>query len=663
MQAKTKKRIEELKTLLNKYNYEYYVLDNSVVTDQEFDAFLHELIQLENDYPELKTNDSPTVRIGSVILDKFDKVTHDVPMMSLSNAFNEEEIRSFDEKIIKEVGKVEYNVELKIDGLAGSIKYKNGLFELGASRGNGVVGENISSNAKTIKSIPLKIEYLKEFEVRGEIFMSKKAFSDINNKRVKEGLEEFKNPRNAASGSVRQLDSKIAANRKLDMYIYSVVSLGKHNLEKHNESLSFAKQLGFKINPLSKICKNIDEVIDYINLYTNKRNELPYEIDGIVIKVNDINLYKQIGRTEKSPKWAIAYKFPAEEVITKVNNITFQVGRTGQITPVANLDPVIVQGSKVSRATLHNEDYVKEKDIRENDFVVIRKAGDIIPEVVKVVLERRELNSVKFSMATNCPVCNALLERKIPEADYYCNNPLCDAKKIEGIIHFASRKAMNIEGLGERIIEQFYNDGFLKSVKDIYLLKDKREALIIKEGFGIKSIDKLLENIETSKSNNLDKLLFGLGIRHVGEKVAKVIAISYLDLNEMNNLNFEELIDINEIGEVIARSLIAYFRDGENINLLKDLQELGLNTKYKNNRKTKDEFIGKTFVLTGKLDIYNRDEVQALIESLGGKVTGSVSKKTDYVIYGSDAGSKLSKAKKLGIKVLNESEFKNLLDG
>jgi len=658
----TKNRIEELKALLNKYNYEYYVLDNSSISDQEFDAFLHELIQLEKEYPQYKTEDSPTVRIGSIVLDKFEKVTHDVPMMSLSNAFNEDDIRIFDEKIIKEVGEVKYNVELKIDGLAGSVKFNNGLFELGASRGNGVVGEDITSNIKTIKSIPLKIDYLDDFEVRGEIFMSKKSFLDINIARVKKGLEEFKNPRNAASGSVRQLDSKVAANRKLDMYIYSIIDPQKHDITKHNKALVYAKELGFKVNPLSKVCSNIDEVIDYINEYTNKRNDLPYEIDGIVIKVNDIELYEKIGYTEKSPKWAIAYKFPAEEVITKVKSITFQVGRTGQITPVANLDPVIVQGSTVSRATLHNEDYVIDKDIRENDYVVIKKAGDIIPEVVKVVIERREKDSVKFAMIDECPVCKFILERKESESDYYCNNPLCDAKKIESIIHFASRKAMNIEGLGERIVEQFYNDGFLKSVKDIYLLKDKREELIIKEGFGVKSIDKLLENIEISKNNNLDKLLFGLGIRHVGEKVSKVIASNFMNLDEMKNLNYDELIDINEIGEVIAKSLISYFRDGENIDLINTLRALELNTKYVSNKKIKNEFTDKIFVLTGKLEVYSRDEAQNLIESLGGKVTGSVSKKTDFVVYGSDAGSKLKKAKELGIKILNESEFKDLLD-
>ncbi len=657
-----KKRIQELSALLEKYSYEYYVLDNSTVSDQEFDDLLHELIRLEEEYPKFAFENSPTKRVGSIVLDKFEKVTHDVPMMSLSNAFNEEDLRSFNDKIVKEVGNVSYNCELKIDGLAGSIKYENGNLVLGASRGNGVIGEDISSNIKTIKSIPLKINYLDNLEVRGEIFMSKKSFKKANIERVSKNLEEFKNPRNAASGSIRQLDSKVAAKRSLDMFIYSVISPQNHSIDSHTEALSFAKKLGFNINPLSKICKNIDEVIDFIRLYTEKRNSLKYEIDGIVIKVDQLDLYDKIGYTAKSPKWAIAFKFPAEEVITKINSITFQVGRTGQITPVANLDPVLVQGSIVSRATLHNEDYVIDKDIREHDYVIIKKAGDIIPEVVRVVLDRREENSVSFSMLKECPVCESALLRKPGEADHYCINPLCDAKKIEGLIHFASRKAMYIEGLGDRIIEQFYNDGFLRSIKDIYLLKNHRDSLIVKEGFGVKSIDKLLENIEISKNSNLDKLLFGLGIRHVGEKVSKVIATNYPNLEDMGNLVYEDLINIDEIGDVIAKSIIDYFRVEENLSLIKDLIELGLNTKYTSNIKIKDEFKNRTFVLTGKLETYKRSEAKVLIESLGGKVSGSVSKKTDYVVAGSDAGSKLTKALDIGVKVLTESEFKDLLD-
>jgi len=655
-------RINELKRLINKYNYEYHVLDKPSVSDQEYDALLHELINLEEENPSLQTSDSPTVRIGGPILGKFEKVTHDVPMMSLSNAFNEEDLRSFDEKIKKEVSNINYNVELKIDGLAGSLKYSMSDLILGATRGNGVVGENITNNVKTIKSIPLNINYLMDLEVRGEIFMSKSSFNKANLQRLDNGEEEFKNPRNAAAGSVRQLDSKVASKRNLDMFIYSVIDPESHGISKHSEALEFARKLGFKINPYSRLCKNIDEVIDFINEYTPKRDKLKYDIDGIVIKVNEIDKYTKIGYTAKSPKWAIAYKFPAEEVVTKINSITFQVGRTGQITPVANLNPVIVQGSTVSRATLHNEDYVIEKDIRENDYVVIKKAGDIIPEVVRVIIDRRESENTAFKMIESCPVCESKLSRKDGEADHYCLNPFCDAKQIESLIHFASRKAMNIEGLGDRIIEQFYNDGLLNSIMDIYNLKNKYSDLIVKEGFGIKSIDKLVENIEKSKTNNLEKLLFGFGIRHVGEKVSKVIASNYPNIEDLFTATFEELIDINEIGDVIAKSIIDFFRDEDTRKLVNELKEIGMNLEYTSNISLKEEFTDKTFVLTGKLEIYKRSEAKNLIESLGGKVSGSVSSKTDYVVAGSDAGSKLTKANELGVKVISEGEFKDLLD-
>jgi DNA ligase (NAD+) len=657
-----KARIDELVTLLNKYNYEYHTLDNPTVSDQEYDALLHELIKLEEDNPNLKREDSPTVRVGDVILDKFEKITHDVPMMSLSNAFNEDDLYAFDERVKKVIKDVTYNVELKIDGLAGSLKYENGRFALAASRGNGAIGENITNNVKTIKTIPLKIDYPSNLEVRGEIFMSNKSFIKANEDRRKQGQDEFKNPRNAASGSIRQLDSKIAASRSLDMFIYSVISPENHNLSSHTEALDFAKNLGFHINPNSKKCQNIDEVIAYINEYTEKRDKLKYDIDGIVVKVNEIEHYDLIGYTAKSPKWAIAYKFPAEEVITKINSITFQVGRTGQITPVANLNPVLVQGSTVSRATLHNEDYVMEKDIRENDYVVIKKAGDIIPEVVRVVLERRDESTSSFKMITQCPVCNTELKRKESEADHYCLNPHCDAKKVEGLIHFASRKAMNIEGLGDRIVEQFYQDGLIKTIDDIYLLENHRMDLVVKEGFGQKSINKLLDNIEISKNNNLDKLLFGLGIRHVGEKVSKVLANSFKDIDKLSVATVEELVNIDEVGDVIADSVVQYFADDINKDLIFALKMLGLNTVYTSNVVEKEEFKGKTFVLTGKLELYKRDEAKALIESLGGKVSSSVSKKTAYVVAGSDAGSKLTKANSLGVKVLSEVEFKDLLD-
>ena len=657
-----KKRIYELRELLTGYNYEYYILDNPSVSDQEFDALLHELIKLEEENPEFMSADSPTVRVGSVVLDKFEKVNHDVPMMSLSNAFNEDDLKAFDEKIVKEVGTVTYNVELKIDGLAGSLKYSAGSLVQGATRGNGVIGENITNNVKTINTIPLAINYMFDLEVRGEIFMSNKSFEKANKERAELGQDLFKNPRNAAAGSVRQLDSKVAAKRNLDMFIYSVISPEEHGMQSHKDALDFAKNLGFKVNPQSKLCNSIDEVIEYINKYTEMRNDLGYDIDGIVIKVNEIDLYDRIGYTAKSPKWAIAYKFPAEEVITRINSITFQVGRTGQITPVANLDPVIVQGSTVSRATLHNEDYVVDKDIRDHDYVVIKKAGDIIPEVVRVIKERRDESSKPFEMIKVCPKCETSLERKSGESDHYCMNDFCDAKLIEKLIHFGSRKAMNIEGLGDRIVEQFYNDGFISKISDIYRLKDHYQDLIVKEGFGVKSIDKLLENIEKSKEQRLDKLLFGLGIRHVGEKVSKVIAAHFEEIDALYDITYDELIEIDEIGGVIAESLLGYFREEININEIRELQEFGLDTTYESTVKEKEGFAGKTFVLTGKLEIFTRTEAKNLIENLGGKVSSSVSKKTSFVVAGSDAGSKLTKAQDLGVVVLSEEEFKQLLE-
>lgn len=655
-------RVNELKKKINKYNYEYHVLDQPTVSDQEYDALLHELIHLEELYPNLQTSDSPTIRIGGPILSKFEKVTHDVPMMSLSNAFNEEDLRAFDDRIKKEVTDYHYNVELKIDGLAGSLKYNSGALIQGATRGNGIVGENITSNVKTIKSIPLHLNYLLELEVRGEIFMSKSSFEKANLQRIKNGEDIFKNPRNAAAGSIRQLDSKVAAKRGLDMFVYSMIDPQFHGVTKHSEALKMATSLGFKTNPYSRLCSNIDEVIHFVNEYTPKRDKLKYDIDGIVVKVDEIDYYEQIGYTAKSPKWAIAYKFPAEEVITKINSITFQVGRTGQITPVANLDPVIVQGSTVSRATLHNEDYVMEKDIRENDFVVIKKAGDIIPEVVRVIIDRRDETSVPFKMLQTCPVCESTLSRRDKEADHYCLNPFCDAKQIESLIHFGSRKAMNIEGLGDRIVEQFYNDRLLESIIDIYHLKSHYNDLITKEGFGIKSIDKLIDNIEKSKSNNLEKLLFGFGIRHVGEKVSKVLANNFTNIELLFSATFEDLVAINEIGDVIAKSVVDYFRKEETRNLVDDLRAIGMNLTYKSNVVEKEAFSGKTFVLTGKLEIYKRTEAKNLIESLGGKVSSSVSAKTDYVVAGSDAGSKLEKANALGVTVLSEGAFKDLLD-
>jgi len=658
-----KKRIEELRKTLHQWGHEYYVLDQPSVSDQEYDQLMQELIDLEERYPEYQSPSSPTQRIGGEVLDKFEKVEHDHPMMSLSNAFSKEDLLAFDARIKRNIDQdFDYYVELKIDGLAGSLKYEDGEFIQAATRGNGQIGENVTQNVKTIYSIPLRIEEDSSLEVRGEIFMSKDAFIKANIEREDEGKELFKNPRNAAAGSLRQLDSKVAAKRSLDMFIYSLMAPENHGVRTHEEALNYVKKLGFKVNPLSKRCKTIDEVLELVEEYTTKRNTLSYEIDGVVIKVNDLSLHEEIGYTAKSPKWAIAYKFPAEEVITKVQDITFQVGRTGQITPVATFDTVLVQGSSVSRATLHNEDYVKQKDIRLGDYVKIKKAGDIIPEVVSVVLEERPKDSVPFSMIEECPVCHEDIVKKDGQADHFCVNPDCPAKKMEGLIHFVSRKAMNIEGLGERIIEQFYNDGLIQTISDIYRLKDKRETLITKEGFGVKSIDKMLENIEKSKENNANQLLFGLGIRHVGEKVSKVIMDYAKNVFELFEVTKSDLIEIDEIGDVIAESVVSYFENEENRKQLEELRDFGLNMDYYSNKLADQDLQDQTFVLTGKLEQFTRSEAKEMIEARGGKVTGSVSKKTNYVVAGSDAGSKLDKANKLGVKVLSEGAFLDLLD-
>jgi len=658
-----KKRIEELRKTLHQWGHEYYVLDQPSVSDQEYDQLMQELIDLEERYPEYQSPSSPTQRIGGEVLDKFEKVEHDHPMMSLSNAFSKEDLLAFDARIKRNIDQdFDYYVELKIDGLAGSLKYEDGEFIQAATRGNGQIGENVTQNVKTIYSIPLRIEEGSSLEVRGEIFMSKDAFIKANIEREDEGKELFKNPRNAAAGSLRQLDSKVAAKRSLDMFIYSLMAPENHGVTTHEEALNYVRDLGFKVNPLSKRCKTIDEVLDLVEEYTTKRNTLSYEIDGVVIKVNDLSLHEEIGYTAKSPKWAIAYKFPAEEVITKVQDITFQVGRTGQITPVATFDTVLVQGSSVSRATLHNEDYIKQKDIRLGDYVKIKKAGDIIPEVVSVVLEERPKDSVPFSMIEECPVCHEDIVKKDGQADHFCVNPDCPAKKMEGLVHFVSRKAMNIEGLGERIIEQFYNDGFIQTISDIYRLKDIRETLITKEGFGVKSIDKMLEHIEKSKENNANQLLFGLGIRHVGEKVSKVIMDYAENVFELFEVTKSDLIEIDEIGDVIAESVVSYFENEENRKQLEELRDFGLNMDYHSNKLADQDLQDQTFVLTGKLEQFTRSEAKEMIEARGGKVTGSVSKKTNYVIAGSDAGSKLDKANKLGVKVLSEGAFLDLLD-
>lgn len=651
-------RMDELIKILNEANYNYYVLDKPTITDQEYDKYIRELINLEEKYPNLKRTNSPTSRIGGEVIDEFKKVIHEVPMMSLSNVFNEEEIIAFDERVRKEVPNPEYIVELKIDGLSVSLKYKKGHLVLGATRGDGVTGEDITHNVKTIKCIPLELKEKIDIEVRGEIYMKKSTFEKINEEKKKNNEELFANPRNAAAGSVRQLDSKIAASRGLDNFSYHLPNAENYGIKTHEEALNYIKKLGFVVNPNIKKVKNIDELLEYIEYWTKNRNSLPYEIDGIVIKLNDLAGQRKLGFTAKYPKWATAYKFPAELALTKLKDIIFTVGRTGQVTPNAVLDPVILMGSTISRATLHNEDYVKELGLKIGDIVAIKKAGDVIPEVVEPIIDRRNGSEVDFKMTDECPICHSKIVRKENEAAYYCVNPDCDKKKIESLIHYVGRDTMNIDGLGDRIIEDFYNMGYLKDITDFYYLKDKKEELKELEGFGEKSINNILFNIEASKQNSLERLLFALGIRYVGKKVAKILASYYKNMDNLLNTTYEELVKIDNIGEIIGKSVYNYITDPDNINRINKLKELNVNMNYIGKEVEENTlFTDKTFVLTGSLSSLTREEASNLIEEKGGKTTSSVTSKTDYVIAGENAGSKYDKAVKLGIPILTEKEF------
>lgn len=656
-----KERMDELIDYINKASYEYYVLDNPTITDQEYDDYYNELLSIEEKYPELKREDSPTNRVGGAVLDKFEKVTHDHPMLSFDDIFNEEEIILFDERIKKVVSTAHYTLEPKMDGLSGSLIYKKGVLVRGATRGDGVTGEDITTNIKTIKSVPLRLTEDIGIEVRGEIYMSKKSFLEANREKVKNGEKEFANPRNAAAGSIRQLDSKVAAKRNLDFMAYFIPNPEDYGIKTQKESLEFLRKLGFVTNyKLNGYAKNVKDITNYIDSLSEKRDNLPFEIDGVVLKVDNLEDEKRLGFTSRVPRWGIAYKFPAKEVLTTLKEIKFTVGRTGKITPNAIFSPVHVSGSLVSKATLHNSDYCIDKDVRVGDTISIRKAGDVIPEVVEVKLDRRKEDSVPFKMIENCPMCNSVLVRK--DANHYCKNEHCPSRKIESLIHFSSRDAMYIEGFGESIVEDFYNLGYLKNIDDFYTLDKYKDELMLLEGFGEKSISKLLESASNSKKNSLERLLFGLGIRYVGKKTAKILSKYYKTMDNLIKADFDELKSINDIGDVIAKSIVDYFSDEKNINLINRLKDLNLNMRYLGEEvNTSNENInGKTFVITGTLS-RPRDEIKEEIEGLGGNVTGSVTKKTDYVIAGEKAGSKLTKANELGISVLTEEEYNNML--
>lgn len=653
-----KERMKVLVELLNKCAYEYYTLDNPTISDYEYDKLYRELVDLETAYPELIYKNSPTQRVGDEPIIKFEKFTHQVKMMSINDVFDANEVIKFDSDIKKVAPNATYNCELKIDGVSVACIYKDGYLEVAATRGNGVTGDNITSNAKAINSIPLKLKDPLNIEVRGEIFLPKKSFDKINKEREEEGLDLFQNCRNACSGTIKSLDPKVVSKRKLDNFMYQVIG---HDDKTQRETLEFLKEQGLKVNKEGKECKTIEEVLDYISYWQEHKEELPYPIDGIVVKVNEQEYYDQIGYTVKSPKWCIAYKYPAEVGKTILRKIVFQVGRTGTITPVAEFDTVYISGTDVSRATLHNEDYIKLRDIRIGDTIMVRKSGEIIPEVFDVDFSKRKEDSIPFKMIDVCPVCGEKIIRKEGEADYFCVNEECSARKVNSLIHFASKGAMNIESLGDSLIQRMFDLKMIKEIPDIYHLEDYRQELVSLDKLGEKSVENILSSIEISKGMNLDKLIFGLGIKNVGAKVATVLCEKFPSIDELIDAKFEKLIEIPDVGEVIAQSVISYFGNPKNIDLINRLKEVNVNMIYKKKDMINGVFAHKVVVLTGTLEKMTRDEAKAKIESLGGNCTGSVSKKTDLVIAGPGAGSKLTKAESLGIKVINEEEFLEML--
>ena len=659
----SQQRILELRSILDRLAYEYYVLDQPSKSDQEYDRYYQELVALEDEFPQYRDPNSITQRVGGVVLDAFTKVEHKRTMLSLGNAFNLEDLHAFDERVREVVPNARYVVELKIDGLAMSLIYRDGRFVQALTRGDGVVGEDVTHNVKTIPSIPMHIPLQGEVEVRGEVYMPNASFQMLNEEREKNGEELFANPRNAAAGSIRQLDSSVAAKRKLDAFWYYFVNAQEYDIHSHEEALQKMSEMHLRVNPLRKVCERIDEVWQFIEEITEQRNDLPYAIDGMVIKVDDLDAQNRLGSTVKVPRWAIAYKFPAEEVITKLLDIVVTVGRTGRITPNAVLEPVRVAGTTVSAAQLHNEDMIKEKDIRIHDDVVVRKAGDIIPEVVRPLLERRNDTQAVYHFPTHCPICGSELVRFPEEAAHYCINQDCPARVVESMIHFASRDAMDIDTLGDKKVEFFHKQGFLNTIEDIYCLKEHRQELIDLEGFKEKSVDKLLDAIEDSKQNPLEDLIYGLGIRQVGKKAAKVLAKHFLSMDALMAANEEELVAIKDIGQITAESITAFFHEPKNMELIAHLKGYGLRMDTEAEQIQESSFSGKTIVLTGTLTQMTRNDAKALLESLGANVSGSVSKKTDLVIYGEAAGSKLTKANSLGVMTMDEDTFMKEVNG
>ncbi len=651
-------KINELIDKINYHNEKYYNEDNPEISDIEYDNLVKELIKLEEEHPEFKRIDSPTNRVGGKALEKFNQITHKIPMLSLSNAYSASDLKDFDKRVKDMVnGDVEYVVEFKIDGLSVGLTYNNEEFQYGATRGNGVVGEDITQNLMTVKSIPLKINDKDEIVVRGEVYISKDDFNKVNEQQEEQGLQMFANPRNLAAGSLRQLDPKLTAKRPLDIFIFNLEYAQNHQFESHSESLEFLKSLGFSVSPNYKICKSIEEVIEYIEYWTENRGTLGFEIDGMVIKVNNLKQRESMGYTAKSPRWAIAYKFPAEKKKTKIVDIIVEVGRTGTITPTAVLEPVRLAGTSVSRATLHNEDYIREKDIKINDTVIVQKAGDIIPQVLEVVKEERTGDEIEFNMPNNCPVCSEPTVRLEGESAVKCINISCPAQIRRGIIHFASREAMNIDGLGESIITLLLNENIIKDISDLYTIK--KEEIVGLERMGEKSATNLINSINKSKENDLWRLINGLGIKFIGVKGAKILASNFKDIDKIMDATTSELINLEEFGEIMANSVVEFFKEEKNIKVIEKLKEYGLNTKVieNENNDVNKVFEGMKIVLTGTLPTLKRNDAKDMIESRGGKATSSVSKSTTFVLAGEEAGSKLTKANDLGIKVIDEDTF------
>ena len=658
------KRHDELVKLIERYAKEYYIDDNPSVSDQVYDQKMEELEALEREWPELITRNSPTQRIIGTVLKGFNKITHQVQMLSLADVFNEEELVDWVKKVDVELeDQTEFVAEMKIDGLAMSLVYQDGNLVYAATRGDGTTGEDVTTNVLTIRDIPTRIPLMGRVEVRGEIYMPKKSLEELNAEREKTGEPLFANARNAAAGSIRNLDSNVARSRKLDGWWYYFTNAQDFGIKTHYESILKLKEMGFKTNPEARIVKGTKAILSYVSEYTEKRDSLPYDIDGIVLKVNDFSKYDTLGYTAKTPKWAVAYKFPPKEVKTKLLDIIYTVGRTGKITPNAVLEPVRVAGSLVQRATLHNEDFVKEKNLMIGDTVILRKAGDIIPEVVRALPEERDGTEKPFEMIENCPVCGSKLEKV--DAMHFCKNLNCPSRNIESLIHFASKDAMDIETMGEKVTQEFFDLGIIRTIPDIYEIYKHRERIITMDGWSNKSVDKLLDAIETSKKNSLERLLFGLGIKEVGSKMAKTLARRFNTLDILMHTSFEDLIKINDIGEVVANSIVEYFSNEHNIDIINRLKEANVNTIYLGNNKFDESnpFFNKKVVLTGSLVEFTRDKATKILEDLGAHVVGSVSKATDLVLCGSDPGSKYDKAQKLGIKIINEEEFKNMIGG